>query len=234
MLETVATLLATAKRAVSEIDGGLYEVFPDHFLRESFPCRGGNTGQWPKLSSPKAVDELNRERAKLTGVGTPGGAAAMVSRPQSVTDWGELSDVFLRETTRCFEWATAKANGVATNPLDPVKPGVEQFCPDVPQTVPAKATTDSRVYLASGIPDIPENAYGTESHLWRLPIPFLWFVLHKDEMYKDRDTLYCKTLFRSDLKDREFCRIVATAHPNVNGAADYAHGILDQLNSWAQ
>ncbi|WP_263377532.1 SGNH/GDSL hydrolase family protein [Granulicella paludicola] len=229
----VAQLLANAKARYPYATVVLLPYFRIISTASHFPAVM-DPGQ--VLTEQKAIDALNRERAKFAEDGKADGVSPLLAQPKSLGDWGELSDVFLRQTNRCFEWAAAGANGRLVPPLDPVAPGVEQSCPEVTPVPAGRATATSRVYLAAGIPDLPQNAYGTRgTHLWKLPTSFLWFHRNEDEMYMERDRLYCKPLWPKDWKGREMCRIDATAHPNVKGEADYADGILAQMKvAWSR
>jgi hypothetical protein len=93
--------------------------------------------------------------------------------------------------------------------------------------IPQKANAVAHTYLAV-VPNVAENAYGTShTHLWKLPIPFLWWTLRNDEVFKKRAAI-CKALYPSE-KDRLPCRINATAHPNLLGSEDFKDAVLQQL-----
>ena len=146
--------------------------------------------------------------------------------------WWANSECFLGTSERCFKWAIACANGTLEGPQcelpdatnDPTHP---QECP----AAPAPSPGPDRVFLAI-VPgeDHPEYAYGaSETHLWRVPIHFLFWTWDKDEMYETRAQL-CKQFA---LKSDTGCKINVTAHPNPKGASFYAFGSLNPPASGA-
>lgn len=155
--------------------------------------------------------------------------ALQAARSRGLPSWGQRSAEFYDDTKHCFEWAVARANG--QNPPDLPPADGDHHCPNVTLT-PQKATAVAHTYLAL-VPDVAENAYGTtRTHLWKLPVPFLWWTLRKDEMFNKRASI-CKAVYSSE-NDRFACRINATAHPNFLGSEDFKEAVLQQLGiAWA-
>jgi hypothetical protein len=157
-------------------------------------------------------------------------AILQAARSRGLPSWGERSAEFYDDTKYCFEWDVARANG--QNP--PALPSADgaPHCPDVRLTA-HKADAGAHTSLAL-VPDVAENAYGTtHTHLWKLPIPFLWWTLRKDEMFNKRASI-CKVLNPTNGNYRFICRINATAHPNLLGSDDFKEAILKQLQiAWA-
>lgn len=170
----------------------------------------------------KIQEQLFRESGKE--------AILQAARSRGLPSWGERSAEFCDDTKYCFEWAVARANGL--NPPALPSANADRHCPDIKLT-PEKAKAGAHTYLAL-VPDVAENAYGTaHTHLWKLPIPFLWWTLRKDEMFNKR-ALICKVLYPPNEADRFICRINATAHPNLLGSDDFKEAVLAQLQiAWA-
>ena len=125
----------------------------------------------------------------------------------------------------CFDWGCRSLKW--PEPSSFAVANGDHHCPDFKLT-PQKATAVAHTYLAV-VPDVSDNAYGTtHTHLWKLPIPFLWWTFRKDEMFNKRAAI-CKALYSNE-KDRFSCRIDATAHPNLLGSEDFEKAILEQLN----
>lgn len=142
--------------------------------------------------------------------------------------WWANSECFLGTSQKCFTWAIACANGTIQGPQcvlpdatdDPTHP---QDCPPPPQLVPTTPSGPVRVFLAK-VPDDPEYSYGAgETHLWRVPIHFLFWTWDKDEMYNTRAKLCEQFALKSDTG----CKVNVTAHPNPKGASFYAFGSLN-------
>jgi hypothetical protein len=138
--------------------------------------------------------------------------------------WWANSECFLGTSEKCFNWAIACANGTLQGSLcklpeatnDPTHP---QDCPDVSSS----SSPRGRVFLATVLDD-PEFSYGTkETHLWQVPIHFLFWTWHKDEMYDIRAKLCEQFALKSDTG----CKVNVTAHPNPKGASFYAFGSLN-------
>jgi hypothetical protein len=181
------------------------------------------TGVTPtEFTSQKEQERLSNVQQRLFSESGQQQAFDTASK-HGLPSWGQRSAEFYNDTIDCFDWAVARANG--HNP-----PGLptngDNHCPNISLT-PEKATASSHTYLAV-VPDIAENAYGTShTHLWKLPIPFLWWTLRKDEMFNKRAVI-CKALYPSE-KDRFPCRIDATAHPNLLGSEDFKNAVFQQL-----
>lgn len=211
--------------------GGIQKAFPNativltsYFLivsDKSMPLL--RTGQTPTEFTPrKEQKRLSKVQQRLFRDNGQQQAFDTVSK-HGLPSWAQRSAEFYNDTIDCFDWAVARANG--ENPPDLPTNG-DHHCPNVPLT-PQKATASSHTYLAV-VPAQAENAYGTShTHLWKLPIPFLWWTLRKDEMFKKR-ALICKALYPSET-DRFSCRIDATAHPNVLGSKDFEDAVFQQL-----
>jgi len=153
-------------------------------------------------------------------------SALKTARNTGPPSWGQRSAEFYNDTMDCFNWAVARANGLNPPALPPASG--DHHCPAVTLT-PQKANALAHTYLAV-VPGVAENAYGTiHTHLWKLPIPFLWWTLRKDEMFNKRAAI-CKALYPIE-KDRFACRINPTAHPNLLGSEDFKTAVLQQLGT---
>jgi hypothetical protein len=215
------TLLASIHRALPNAT----IILNSYFLivsDKSMPLL--RTGVTPTEFTPEREQQrLTKVQERLfRGIGQEGALTA--ARRRGLPSWGERSAEFYNDTMDCFDWAVARANGQDPPALPP--DSGDHHCPSVKLT-PQKATVDAHTYLAV-VPNVAENAYGTtHTHLWKLPIPFLWWTFRKDEMFKKRAAI-CKALFPGE-NDRFFCSIDATAHPNVLDSADFRDAILQQL-----
>lgn len=182
------------------------------------------TGQTPTEFTPEREQQrLTKTQERLYSNSGQEGALAS-ARSRGIPSWGQRSAEFYNDTIDCFGWAVASANGLNPPALPPATG--DHHCPSI-QLTPKTATADAHTYLAV-VPNVAENAYGTShTHLWKLPISFLWWTFRKDEMFKKRAAI-CNALYFSQ-NDRFSCRINATAHPNLLGSKDYANAVVQQL-----
>lgn len=224
--EPVDTLLGTFRRLLPNAT----IILNSYFLivsDKSMPLL--KTGVVPTEFTPKREeDRLTQMQDRLfTANGKE--LALQAERAHGLPSWSARSAEFYNDTIDCFGWAVARANGLNPPPLP--SSDADHHCPSVSLN-PHKATPSSHTYLAI-VPNVAENAYGTpHTHLWKLPIPFLWWTLRKDEVFNKRAVI-CKKLYSSE-KDRLPCRIDATAHPNLLGSDDYKNAVLHQLElAWA-
>lgn len=197
----------------------------------------------------KAQNDLTKAQMKfllhVQAQGKLSPAATGLNRPLTARDvlsfstWPVRSDVFLKETTQCFNWAIANANHASPPALSGTLPAEGMVCPNATLT-PAQATTSARTYLASYPDDDPSIAYGTSNtNLWKLPWRFLFWIINKDETYDQRhDDCKAYYVLASGLdKDIDIwgCTLAETAHPNPKGARAYAEAAEKQLAiAWAQ
>lgn len=184
-----------------------------------------------KGSSPKEVDKLIVEQMKIERLA--GTEHLHVEQTQALTkkSWGDNSDAFLTSSRNCFDWAIAQVN---RNSEDAPGGDTVMGCPPATDhQQPRQATPNVRVYLAT-VPDDATYAYGApNSHLWKLPIHFLWWTWGADEMYADRKKI-CERTYPEVPWAKETCEIDAIAHPNIEGAAAYAENITKVMSvAWS-
>jgi hypothetical protein len=194
-----------------------------------------------KGSSPSQVDRLAQEQNKLLYMS--GKNQQLMNLPLSQTAqengreaalqlWDTNSEAFLSTSQTCFNWSIGgvdKESGGSDPPkCAPLYPPPNHA---VALSYVGLASADSRVFLAT-VPDDPEYAFGARhTHLWHLPVRFLFWTF-ADDMYSTRKKL-CKQAF-TDTAEQYKCSINAIAHPNVTGAQFYDRSLVTLFKTaWA-
>jgi hypothetical protein len=177
-------------------------------------------------SSEKELKRVIKEANKIQRLRTEP-ADTRVGQ-EDVRRWPDNSKAFLKNSQACFEWAIAarpsdvlRNAGTEDDPACPLPPA------PAPSPTPDAIKSGSTVYLATVL-NLPQFAYGAkEKHIWSLPVQFLFWTIHADDMYRARKGL-CKTHYRGQgqAETREVCRINPIAHPNKLGADAYACSIV--------
>lgn len=190
----------------------------------------------PAAPTPdKDIDGLVKEQMKLTPppqqdllrVQIAGNSQTPEeAHTHAIQLWRTNSDVFLKTSQACLQWAVAWADGneVQNSPAD----AANNRCTSA--DIPAKP----RVQFAI-VPDQPEFAYGAKkTHIWKIPMHWWFISISLDHMYWTRNSI-CKQVYKRSKSAREGCRVDPTAHPNTSGALAYADSVTGLLGtSWGK
>jgi hypothetical protein len=177
-----------------------------------------------KGSSKKELERLANEQLKIEKMK---GIAPESQNTDTLVlqSWSENSTAFLQNSEGCFKWAiTAAPSDTLTNAGTDEDPVCAAPISPIPTPSPDVIAKGSRVYLATVL-NLPEFAYGAkDKRLWSLPIHFLFWTIHGDDMYRIRRKL-CKSHYEPG-GTREVCEVNPIAHPNEDGAKAYACSII--------
>jgi hypothetical protein len=185
---------------------------------------GGQPAGSKDASSTRALGRLARKQQKIEQLGRSPGPPTGSNNKTVIGQWPENSTAFLNTSQACFQWAIAAAGRNSQEHGDPEHPCPPLSAP-LPTPSPEAVKQGDRTYLAT-VENRPEFAYGAKrNHLWSLPVRILFWVIHGDDMYRERER-WCNTHYRGDLKQREICKFSPTAHPNREGAKAYACSIV--------
>jgi hypothetical protein len=186
------------------------------------------TGGQPSVveagSSERSLKKLAEKENEIQAMSQH--TAVKTDKTAAIQDWPGNSTAFLNTSQACFEWAIAAASPNSKEHWDPANP-----CPRPLETLPPPSPDavrrGYRTYLAA-VENRPEYAYGAkDKHLWSLPVRILFWVVHRDDMYRDRERI-CNTHYPGPdgTKVREICKFNPAAHPNRKGAKAYACSII--------
>ncbi|HEV2273732.1 MAG TPA: hypothetical protein VGR96_06170 [Acidobacteriaceae bacterium] len=171
--------------------------------------------------------ETASQHPVLTATSAQPGPPKQQSETVRWQHWYENSTAFLDTSRECMRWAVAKVN-------QQVKDSSTQGDTSC-STVTSAPVSSPRVYFVPGF-DKSEYSYGArDKHVWSLPVRFIFWVRHPDDMYRDRASL-CKSHFRGkeNRMTRFKCGINPLAHPNVEGARFYHDAMISVLErAWA-
>jgi hypothetical protein len=175
-------------------------------------------------SSTKELERLAEEQLKIEKMKGAQGRSLAVEKAD-VQRWPDNSTAFLENTERCFRWAIMAApSDVLSNAGTAQDPACPAPSSPLPTPSPFAVSNGLRVYLATVL-DRPEFSYGgKKKNLWSLPIQFLFWTIHADDMYRTRKGI-CKTHYGPGA-ERRVCEINPIAHPNEEGAKAYACSIV--------
>lgn len=175
-------------------------------------------------SSEKALEQLAKRELDFEQMRHATLQTEARDKRAVVQHWSENSIAFLRSSQSCFEWAIAAASNSSQEPGNPEDPCPPPSDP-LPQPNPDIVRQGKRTYLAT-VENRPEYAYGgNRKHLWSLPVRFLFWVIHRDDMYGEREHV-CNSHYRNSWLDRDICKVNPVAHPNREGARAFACSIV--------
>jgi len=172
-------------------------------------------------SSQRSLQKLAREQQKLETM--KGNHPSVTQEATVIQSWPENSVAFLNTTQTCFRWAIAAASGSSTTAGPPCSPDPSPL----PEPSPEALRQGSRIFPATVL-NRPAYAYGAkQTHVWSLPVHFLFWTLHADDLYRERRRL-CRSHYEGldQALALEICTVNPVAHPNREGSKAYACSIV--------